>query len=502
MTVGTWPALGVAGGSGVGARALGPDLEEAHAVHAGERAASRADLDQLDAGDADRQARALLEAVGARDFELAGEERLAAVDDAGLGRGAAHVEGEQARLAELARHARRGQRSRRRAGLDEADRHALRRLRRRDAAGREHDVEAPGDAQVLELALEVVEVLGHQRHDVDVGAGGRGPLVLADLRHDLGRAGHGHRGQKLDAEVRQRALVDRVAVGVQEADRDGLDARVLEPRDGRAGARLVQRREHAAVGLDALRDLEPQVARHQRRRLVDEEVVHVVAAFAPDLDRVAEARRREEPRPRALALDQRVGGQRGPVDQRADIGGPAARVVQQRDHALLDGLRGVLGGREELADLDGACGVVHPDEVGEGPADVDADARVPPRRCHAPECTRGVGGVKAAWAAKNRARSRAAGTPRPHRLDRAVRPPPQTSALPLRAAEGNSRPAGILGASRAGPRAPGAEARVGRLGEELRQANDGARGPDHAHLEGFDLCRLLPETKKPKILQR
>jgi hypothetical protein len=166
----------------------------------------------------------------------------------------------------------------------------------------------PGDAQVVELALEVVEVPGHQRHDVDVGARGRGPLVLADLRHDLRRAGHGHGGQQFGAEVFQSALVDRVAVGVQETDRDGLDAGVFEPGDGGAGVRLVKGSQHAAVGHDALPDLEPQVARHQRRRLVDEEVVHVVAALAPDLDRVAEARRREKPRPGALALDERVGG--------------------------------------------------------------------------------------------------------------------------------------------------------------------------------------------------
>ena len=108
--------------------------------------------------DADGEAGALLEAVGARDLELAGEERLAAVDDAGLGGGAAHVEGEQPRLAELARHARGGQRARRRARLHEANGHALRRVRRGHAARRQHDVEAPGYAEILELVLEIVEV--------------------------------------------------------------------------------------------------------------------------------------------------------------------------------------------------------------------------------------------------------------------------------------------------------------------------------------------------------
>jgi hypothetical protein len=49
--------------------------------------------------------------------------------------------------------------------------------------------------------------------------------------------------------------------------------------------------------------------------------------------------------------------------------------------------------------------------------------------------------------------------------------------------------AGILGASVKGRVALGAQAGapVRRLGEDLRQGSGGARGPRHAHLEGFDL---------------
>src|SRR5262249_60047025 len=102
--------------------------------------------------------------------------------------------------------------------------------------------------------------------------------------------------------------------------------------------------------------------------------VHVVATLAPDLHRVAEARGGEQSRSRSLALDERVGGQRRAVDQRAHVGSEAPRVVEHGDHALLHGLRGILGCGEELADLDGAGVVVDPDEIGEGAADVDADA--------------------------------------------------------------------------------------------------------------------------------
>ncbi len=57
---------------------------------------------------------------------------------------------------------------------------------------------------------------------------------------------------------------------------------------------------------------------------------------------------------RAFALDDRVDDERRAVDERADVRSAAAGVVEDAHHALLDGLRGILGGREELADLDGA----------------------------------------------------------------------------------------------------------------------------------------------------
>jgi len=56
-------------------------------------------------------------------------------------------------------------------------------------------------------------------------------------------------------------------------------------------------------------------------------------------------------------------------------------------------------------------------------------------------------------------------------------------------AEASLALAGIVGASVQGRVALGARAgaQVRRLGAGLRQARSGARGPRHAHLEGFDL---------------
>src|SRR5262249_24477654 len=186
----------------------------------------------------------------------------------------------------------------------------------------------------------------------------------------------------------QGALVHRVAVRVEEADGQGLHAGFLESSDGRAGRGRIERRRDAAVGHDPLRDFETQMPRHERRGLIDEQVVHVVAALAPNLDGVAESRRGEETGARTLTLDEGVGGERRPVDERAHVGGRAARVIQHADHALLDGLRGILGRGEELAEGEGARAVVDPDQVREGAADVHADARLPGERCHGAECIR------------------------------------------------------------------------------------------------------------------
>ena len=84
---------------------------------------------------------------------------------------------------------------------------------------------------------------------------------------------------------------------------------------------FVQRLQHAAVGGHTLRHVEAQVARHQRFRQVEIQIIELVAVFAADLDGVAKTRRREQRRRRALALDQRVGHQRRAVDQRAALTG-------------------------------------------------------------------------------------------------------------------------------------------------------------------------------------
>ena len=84
-------------------------------------------------------------------------------------------------------------------------------------------------------------------------------------------------------------LVVGVAVGVKERDGDGLDVR-RRPAwlEHGVGAREVDRLELGAVCTDALADLESQLARDQRRLLLEERVVELVPPVPRDLEDVTE----------------------------------------------------------------------------------------------------------------------------------------------------------------------------------------------------------------------
>ena len=126
------------------------------------------------------------------------------------------------------------------------------------------------------------------------------------------------------------------------------------------------------IGLDVSMIL----ARDQRRRHHEVEIVLVEPAFGADLHNIAKAVRREEGRPRPTALDERVGGERRAVDDETDIGETDAGRSADRRHGVEDCLLGVgvvgqqFDGEQVAADL-------HRD-VRERAADVDAKPDVRP----------------------------------------------------------------------------------------------------------------------------
>jgi predicted SnoaL-like aldol condensation-catalyzing enzyme len=92
--------------------------------------------------------------------------------------------------------------------------------------------------------------------------------------------------------------------------------------------------------------------------------------LAADLHGVAKARRGEERRQRALALDQRVGHQGRAMNQRAALTGFYRAVFQRRPECILDGQTRIARSGKRLADH--CCAVVADQQhVGEGSADID-----------------------------------------------------------------------------------------------------------------------------------
>ena len=219
-------------------------------------------------------------------------------------------------------------------GLEQPDRKLARGRRRDETAGRMHQAKRAAKAAADQLALEVLEIAVHQGLHVGVRASRYRARVFAQLRHHIGR--------KRNEQVREFAfdqcayglLVCRIGIGVQEADRDGLDAVIDELAHSRAHFAGIERRDNAPVAVQPFADFEPVAARNERVGKAQEQVVDVVALLGPHFEAVAEALRREQAKFRAAPLDDRVGDERGAVD---DFGN-----VREGDVGL---------GGEELRDL-------------------------------------------------------------------------------------------------------------------------------------------------------
>jgi hypothetical protein len=362
-------ASAVAGGTRDGAGALGADAQGAR-LDAGDRAAARPDADDVEGAKRDPLP---------SDSSLGGERRLAARDQRDVCRGAAHVEGhEVGNLEELGAAACPGDAAGR-TGQNRSGCEPRRFLDGRHAAVGQDDEERAGVVRLRQAPGEVRQVLGDRRADIGVDHRGRGALKFLDLGQNLARQGDEDARQLVLEHAPRFRLVGRVAVGVQVADGDGLDAIHLQGRHRLVERVPVEWRQDRAVDLHSLPDAEPALAGHEGLRRREAEVVALVLQALAHLQHVAMALRGEEADAGTLALQERVGRDRGAVD---DALRPGKKVwegeIQARGERLqafddADRLVGRGGGR--LGDRRPA-GAVDGNEVGEGAADVDPDPEI------------------------------------------------------------------------------------------------------------------------------
>ena len=303
------------------------------------------------------------------------DERFSTVDEAELGRRAAHVECEQVVVSGPRTEPCGGDGPRRRPGLQHPHREPPRLLDVGEPSAREHEEKAAADAAPGHPLREPADVAGGERHQVRVRDGGRYPLELPDLRRDLRRDREREFGKTLRKTSPCRSLVLRIGVGVEEGDRDRVH---LVPRE--LGHRLVERTrvqalQHLAVRSHPFRRLEPPVARHERWRLGDGEVVELVLALATDLQGVAKPPGGDEARARPLSLDERVGEEGCRVHQTLHRARVDPCVGEDARDAGFHTPRRVVVGGQHLARESPLLAPCH--DVGKGPADVD------PERPHA-----------------------------------------------------------------------------------------------------------------------
>ena len=223
--------------------------------------------------------------------------------------------------------------------------------------------------------LQLVEVRSDDRHRGGVTCGGDHARVLANLRRDVTGDAHGHT-QRATEVLGNHSLVGRVGVGVDEtnANRFNIGAAQLLGDHGERSCGGGVHHDTESVG--ALGDLEHPITRYGRGRELDLQVVHVVAMLVADLQRVAEARRGDDTGPTDLALDQRIGDERGGMhDWLGDVGRFHSGLGQHLANSSAYSIEWGVRGGECLFHEHPSAERVEQYEVGERAADVD---RQPP----------------------------------------------------------------------------------------------------------------------------
>ena len=334
-------------------------------LHPRDRAAAGADLENIHHGDLHRE-----RAVIAADQGGAGGERVTIVDDAGLGSGPAHVEGDCVLETERMAQGLGADDAGRRTRFQHVHTVPLGLLRLVEAAVRLHDQERPGKARAPDALIDLADIAPHDRPDIGVGDHRRAALELAVFLGQLVRGGDEQRGVvALQDRLGARFMI-RPGIAVEKQDRGSFHADLLEPAAQAHDLRLVERRVDLAVGQHPLLDLETQRAFDQRHVLLEEQVVGVGTVDAADLVDVAKALGDQEPGLRPRALEDGVDGDGGAVQKQP--GG--AIIAAGLGDAGIDAFDQPLRRQQRLAESKPAGALVEHGDIGEGAADIGGQA--------------------------------------------------------------------------------------------------------------------------------
>ena len=160
---------------------------------------------------------------------------------------------------------------------------------------------------------------------------------------------------------------------MDQADGDRLDLLIEKLPDRALDIRLVERPLDFALGIDALVDLDAQMALDQGRRLGPRQIVEPRHPQGADFEHIAKAAGRDQPGARALQLENRVGRDRGAVQQFGDATRLGADLGEQRRQPIDDRAGVIVDARRDLLRVARTV-VAEQHDVGEGAADIDPGA--------------------------------------------------------------------------------------------------------------------------------
>ena len=302
------------------------------------------------------------------DLGFIGDCRLGVEDQRDIGRGAAHVVGDERRKAGPppgiggGDHARSGTGHH---GLGGLPRHVA---RRDHAAIAVHHQEIAQIAAQIQFAGKARHIAFEDRPHAGIHRRRDAALELARFRQERVAGGDMTVRPIFGSDLGGPPLMRRVGIGVQEMDDQGFAAGGQQVLNGVAYLPFVERHAHRARGLEALRHFQPEIARDDGHETAGH-AIGLRPGSPPEFDHVAKAARGDHAGAGQPPLQHRIGRRGGAVDDEIDVADREIGIAKCRHHA--ESL--VLGCRRRLGDAHApAIAAVDQNEIGKRPPNVDA----------------------------------------------------------------------------------------------------------------------------------
>ena len=241
---------------------------------------------------------------------------------------------------------------------------------------REDNENRPTIARLLQPPAQPRQIARDDGPHIGIHRRGRKAFKFLDLRKNFRRGGDENPRQRLTQRLGCRVFMPRVTPGMQETHRDGFNILRAQLLNGGIEGGVIKRHLHPPIRAQPFAHRKPQAARHQRWRGRQAHIVALRLQPFTHFNHIAVPFRGEHRNLGPLAFQQRIGGNRGAMDDAfclpQQIGQLHAQCFRQngepRDHTfgLIRWRTGGFGQR---------CGAISGDtnHIGESAADINAN---------------------------------------------------------------------------------------------------------------------------------